>query len=945
VRSTTFALVLSLSSAVVLANASACSERYPLEAPPADGGAPVADASEPPLEKTPPAVVPEDKRVDVSSSPVVFDPLRGGVWTANGDAGSVSYVDVDARAIVQEIPVGKEITSVALSPDARWIAAVDRASGTVAFIDAEARVARRTIAVGSHPRAAAWDAADPRWLYVAEEDDGAVAVIDRMAPAVVRHVPVGRIPSGVAVSRLRRELYVTHRIDGRVSIVPLDGPSDVTPALVEVTLANEPQTGDPKVPNGRPFAFESLAWAPDGKRAWLPHQLFAPAHPFQFQSVIFPAVSVVDLAARAEVVTDPAAGTTAGRKNLFAAINVLDTTGNASVMAQPCAAAIHPKGYAAYALACGSEDLLVFDMLTGKAIDLVRGIPGDHPIGLTLDDTGQRAFILADQSKELTVIDTADGSLIKRVTFLGEKPIKVVSKDPIDPEMREGLKLFYNANSSKGPLAATGNNWMACGSCHLDGFVSTNMALFEGAHVADAKVDARIGHVGLKDLFATAPRPSDPAFDPHDVLVAFADQGGLAPDRSGKQREGAIDPAAPTPDARTMAARVARVIARDLPLGPSWLLGGDTKPDPKYDGEWCGSCHQPEYEAWRKSVHAKSAEDPMVVFGLGVEIKARGPQYAGLCAGCHDPVSARLGETSLASKRGITCIGCHDTERLIHAGGNADLEARAHDWQADHRDRAKKGLETLRDPRFCGGCHQQFVPATGIEAISTLHEWQRSPYAGGDGTGSDGSGEVTLCVDCHAQKDDRGIADHAMIGGNVYMAGTDADMIQKETANLKRAISLRAARVSDTILVTVKNRAAGHAFPTGVTDVREPWVELQAVDPSHKVLARYGGPGADGLVPAGAARLGLDIAKEDGTLLFLHELSETTRLPFERRVPAFGETDLVVTPPKALPPGAVGLDAVLLYRNVRTPYFRAATGDPKAIAPEVEVARVAVPVP
>ena len=66
----------------------------------------------------PPSVVAMDRRRDASSSPVVFDAERGGVWTANGDAGSVSYVDVDARRVVQEIAIGKDVRSVALSPDA-----------------------------------------------------------------------------------------------------------------------------------------------------------------------------------------------------------------------------------------------------------------------------------------------------------------------------------------------------------------------------------------------------------------------------------------------------------------------------------------------------------------------------------------------------------------------------------------------------------------------------------------------------------------------------------------------------------------------------------------------------------------------------------------------------------------------------------------------------------
>jgi predicted CXXCH cytochrome family protein len=484
---------------------------------------------------------------------------------------------------------------------------------------------------------------------------------------------------------------------------------------------------------------------------------------------------------------------------------------------------------------------------------------------------------------------------------------------------------------------------MSCGGCHLDGFVSTNLVFFEALVPGARAADAQIGHVGLKDLFSTAPTPDAPAFDPHDVLVAFSDQGGLAPDRSGAHRAGAIEPSQPTPEARQMAARVARVIARDLPLGPSWLLPGPDKPNTDYDGAWCGNCHKAEYEAWQKSVHARSAQDPMVAFGAGVEVKARGPQYTRLCAGCHDPVTARTGDTTLRSGRGITCLGCHDTERMIRAGGNADSEVRPHDWTEDHRDWAMASLAILRKPEFCGGCHQQFVPSGGIEAIATLHEWQDSPY--------NGKGDVTACVDCHAPKSDgesagvkMPVADHAMIGGNVYLASqrNDPALVDRVTKFLRTAIQLQVKRDLGTIVVNVSNKGAGHAFPTGVADIREPWVELQALDAAKHVLARFGGPDAAGLVPTGAARFGFDIAAKDGRILLLHELSETTKFPFDRRVPALGDVDLLFLPP-SVPPDTAELDAVLYYRNVRTPYYRAASGDPAGTAPDVEVARAVLP--
>jgi len=72
-------------------------------------------------------------------------------------------------------------------------------------------------------------------------------------------------------------------------------------------------------------------------------------------------------------------------------------------------------------------------------------------------------------------------------------------------------------------------------------------------------------------------------------------------------------------------------------------------------------------------------------------------------------------------------------------------------------------------------------------------------------------------------------------------------------------------------------------------------------------------------------------------VLFLHELSDATRIPFSRRVPGGGSLDLALPLP-ALPPGAISLDAVLVYRAVRTQFFRGAVGDDRASADDVEVA-------
>lgn len=916
-RTLAFACLAAVSVAVAAAGA-ACSEQFPAAVLPADdGGVPEGG----PLESSPPAIIPPALRVNASSSPVVFDALRGGVWTANGDVGTVSYVDPDTRTLVQELPVGTDITSVALSPDGAWIAAVDRAGNSVSLIDAEARVIRRTIPLGSHPRACVWDPANPRWVYVVVEDDGTMDVVDRTLGQLVDTIPVGRLPSGLAVSATQTQVYVTHRIDGDVTVVDL-GTRTVG---IDIPLADEPFTAD-LVPNGMPLGFESLAVTSDGRRAWIPHELLAPTHPLVFDETLFPAISVIDLVEQVEVQTDPNSANIDGRKNLFDAINIIGPDGQPDVFSQICAVALHPNGFIGWAIACASEDLLVFDMNQGIAIDALRDLPGSHPVGLTLDDTGQRVFVLSDQSHTLDTFDTDDGNLVGHTRAYGTS-IPLVGTDPVDPQLRAGITLFFRANSEKGTLTTTTDDWMSCGGCHLDGFGSPNLRLFESLQPHDPANDAQIGHIGLVDLFSTTPAPTAPTFNPHDVLVAVTDQGGLLP--IGGDGGGVVSPDAPTADATLMAQQLAAVVARDLPLQPTWTKEVGGLPNLAWDTQYCGGCHPAEYADWQVSVHAHSGVDPMVTYCVGVEESVAGPQFGRLCAGCHDPVGARTGDYSFQTKRGVTCIGCHDVELALQVGGNAGLEATPHDWSTDHKAWGLASLEKLRQPTFCGGCHEQFVPGTGLSVISTTDEYTAGPYSG-----------QTLCVDCHMPKN-QGVADHRAAGGNVYLGQMygDTTLLQEQTTHVQAALTVDAQQVSGGVLVTLRNTGAGHDFPTGVTDIKQAWVQIEAKDATGTAVSTYGGL-EGGVVPQSAARLGIDFANAEGTVLLRHELTEATRIPFDVRVPP-GEAQALFVPVPAQPTGTT-LEAVVIFGVVRATYYRFAVDDAGATAPTIEMARTAV---
>lgn len=194
------------------------------------------------------------------------------------------------------------------------------------------------------------------------------------------------------------------------------------------------------------------------------------------------------------------------------------------------------------------------------------------------------------------------------------------------------------------------------------------------------------------------------------------------------------------------------------------------------------------------------------------------------------------------------------------------------------------------------------------------------------------------------KRDAAGLADHHFAGGNMFLGAKfgDAALQQQQRDNLAATLAVTAQRVAGGVLVTLKNRGAGHDFPTGVTDIREPWVEVQARDAGGNVLARFGGPQADDEpLPAGAARLGTDIARADGTVLFAHQLTEAAAVPFDVRIPAREAQALFIPVAGTLPAGTESLDAVVYYRNVRLAFYLAATGGTSGLS-SVEIARATV---
>jgi hypothetical protein len=337
--------------------------------------------------------------------------------------------------------------------------------------------------------------------------------------------------------------------------------------------------------------------------------------------------------------------------------------------------------------------------------------------------------------------------------------------------------------------------------------------------------------------------------------------------------------------------------------------------------ENCG-CHAAFQETWKQSMHAKALSDPIYQAKLAQGEKETGGKLGNFCNTCHAPVAVMSGEiqgtdrskTSPQSASAISCDFCHqvDGARLQpprDASYKMVIDGMKHgplvDAQAPHPWRS---APFFKSAEFCGNCHNVTHPFNGTHLESSYSEWKRSPYAA----------KGIVCQDCHmtpgpgVTKPNPGQAcvtgpQREMIytmtwaGGNVALGDS-----ARAEANLKAAAKLEVTGTRDaetsqaTILATVTNVGAGHDLPTGLTEVREMWLDLKAVDESGKVV--------------GSVRRDFGTVLKDSRGNHPVEMWAATGVYSDDRIPATRSktTTLTVPVPKE---GALTVKAALYYRS------------------------------
>jgi len=834
------------------------------------------------------------------------------LFSANFEAGTVSWVDRKTGERLGELTLGGDLRRVALGKDG-LLAVTDYSGGRIVFANWQTGEILEDVAAGNRPFGILFDSRNDLFWVTLFEDHQLLGV--RPGQGILHRIKTEDTPRGLALLSDGR-LLVTHAMTGKVSI---HDTSVLPPRLSSTLTLAATEDADEFVSQGRPRLLDDIAVSPDESQAWLPHVLWNFDHLFQFQSTIFPAVSVLDLTHGQE---RELAGS---RKQLFRQIDLkdpvetrFDGSPKPIIVSNPHDASFSEDGAKAYVTLAGSEDLLVFDLSRqnqddgasgggAKAAQILRHLPGSNPRGLVV--LGNDLYVQNAMSLDLTQLhaDPASGTVqLAEAVFA-----RLVEHDPLSPDFRTGLTLFHTGNTDRTPdYPMTGDDWMSCQSCHVDGFNFTNGYLFEDTEL-DKYRYARIGHGNLSKMIAGD-------FIGDYIRIIQGTQGGMGHDGEGSAEY--IDPDDPPADAAVMMANLHEYVTAkgNLPLVSSWLRLDDER-GTVHESEWinsaaCAQCHSDMFDQWADSLHRLMGDsNPYYKVLEDVAAEAEGEQFRQWCMGCHHPQGLLSGLTATSNKghmfeqggtslfeaeargepdldEGTGCLFCHRITKLesaagTTAGGNASFTVNLKDrdsyvfennanpalaWLGDHAINAKPeahaqsySQDFYKASELCSSCHNEFAPGTGAVIVDTYGEWQASPY-----NAPEDPSRHRTCIDCHMHADIQRIGEnipgistdggriknnvvtHQFTGANYHLVGLrNADLKRMSIELLQTSAELSTSLTpAGDLSVRVANTGAGHALPTGVADFRQVWLDVTVRDATGAVLLESGKMDASGVV-------------------------------------------------------------------------------------------------
>lgn len=329
------------------------------------------------------------------------------------------------------------------------------------------------------------------------------------------------------------------------------------------------------------------------------------------------------------------------------------------------------------------------------------------------------------------------------------------------------------------------------------------------------------------------------------------------------------------------------LLALSVPASAAGL--GDDFNDPRR----CAECHGEIFSQWEGSMHALAVEDGVFRKFYEMVVEEAGPAAVEFCMKCHTPVGVFRKQLPPATgekldniaMKGVFCDFCHT---VTPTGiGNAAFDTTFSSTKRGPLDNAVSPVHATmtdnayRSSEFCGMCHNVTHPISGRPIERTYQEWKDSPYNTGD------PATTTTCQDCHMRQTpdnpSTGDTPRGDVPGKAAAGGPDrphvwthyfvgGNTLYPDTPNRERRQAMAMARLRNaaridihvedipskknrlgSFRVRVTNNGAGHKLPTGLSEVREMWIDVTVRDAKGKLLLRSGEIGENGGIDPTAA--------------------------------------------------------------------------------------------
>lgn len=291
--------------------------------------------------------------------------------------------------------------------------------------------------------------------------------------------------------------------------------------------------------------------------------------------------------------------------------------------------------------------------------------------------------------------------------------------------------------------------------------------------------------------------------------------------------------------------------------------------------QFCGGCHDPAPTFSGKMSAFLDPESPLADAGVS-------------CVGCHSIVkTAIIGNGSYVIERPSTYPFAYSPDRRLQALNHFLIKMKPR----PHRKTFMKGFHK-DNSEFCAVCHKVNIPKVvnqfrWVRGFNDYDAWQQSSWSGEAATSFYDAEESKTCQGCHMEEtpsDDAVerkhgfVHDHRFLGSNTVLPLLKGDQEQfrlveqflTDPEDRKVTVDIFAAgsgqRFGEAgsgegtavvaplnrggfsavpgewlrLDVVVRNRAVGHNFPAGTTDLWSVWLELRVTDSTGRVIFHSG---------------------------------------------------------------------------------------------------------